>query len=253
MRYLYCQTHKSQVLWFTSEGPRCCQCLREKSHLAGVLVDFPAKGHYLGTPEEIRAKEYPLCDVCGEHYAIKKGHTTCEGKELKSFNTADWYSVNEDGELHHTCWEDCIGEHMDASHENDVHIVDQIDTIAPLEVFAWKRKTLPPNSGLGDTAIDRMLEDFDEYYWCEEYGGVEEESPPWEGEALANTKKTLYSAMEECLQTADIWQCEIVGSRVFSKEELTEFMKSNEPELFTDQPNETNETNETDNTKTPAG
>jgi len=174
------------------------------------------------------------CEVCGIHFPWHSTHPDCKGEDWKPFHTADYYTCDDTAELlSHEDWVEALAEHADSwfdPQEPHLTIDEILEKQGSITVYAWKRKVLPTSFGFGEAAIDSMLEDFEEMYWCEEYGNAfEEGSPPWDEEALKIVKAKLYATMEECVQMAHIWQCEVITNKVFADEELVTLLKEHSP------------------------
>jgi hypothetical protein len=150
-----------------------------------------------------------------------------------AFEECKYYSEeNDDPEsLSHNSPEEAMIQFFDDVFDPEVSIQQSIANHCPMTIIGWKRKVISPR--FGEYAIDRMLEDFDESYFCEEYGNPFEDGfPPWEGERLKQVKEKFYKVMEECLKTAHVWQCEEAARKTFEEEEVLKIVKLAEPEWF---------------------
>lgn len=187
-------------------------------------------------------KPYPQCETCGIHYDVAKGHGDCKGADWKAFHTADYFTCDDSAEeLSHECWDEPINDFIDNWYDpQPPHLtIDQIlEKQGDVTVYAWKRKVLPTSFGFGESAIDSMLESFEEDYWGEEYGcPFEAGNPPWDKEVMEVVKKKLYATMQECVELAHIWQCEIVSEKVFTEEEVEAIVRENSPHWWEEKDN----------------
>lgn len=155
------------------------------------------------------------------------------------FDSATFYTCDDScEELSLETVEEAIEEMLDGWFIHDPRTTsmtpdEAIETQGPITVYAYKRKTLPDSFGFGEAAIDSMLEDFDEMYWCDEYGNAHDDNaPPWEGDVLKDVKRKLYATMEECMKLANIWRCEVVEERVFSEMAITAMMMEHRPDWW---------------------
>lgn len=137
----------------------------------------------------------------------------------KNFDGATFYDCGDPEELHYESPSEAIEAHLDNAWEVGNTAMQTLDYVAPLEVKAFVPKKIP--KGFGESAIDRMLEDFDENYWCEEFGNpIDGGHEPWTGDELKALKAKLYAVMDEALSHADVWQCDVVATRTYSEDEV---------------------------------
>lgn len=135
------------------------------------------------------------------------------------FDRAKFYDCGDPQELKHADPGEAVEEFLDSNWAPDISPQQLLDELCPVTVKAYAPKTVAPR--FGESAIDSMLEDFEENYWCEEYGNpMECGSPPWEGEQLRALRDKLYAALAEALKHAYVWQCEVVATREFTKQEV---------------------------------
>lgn len=158
-------------------------------------------------------------------------------KRIDSFETCDFYSIGDGHDtLSHTEWSECVGQHFDDTADPLVHIIQQCDDLAPLEVVGWRKKVL--HKSFAEGVIDSMVEElqadcFQAENWWEEYGDPDGENPPIDGvdkKEVAALEADLSEILHAfLLKHAHIWQCDTVASKEFTVDELEEFAKLNYP------------------------
>lgn len=138
---------------------------------------------------------------------------------MNAFDDADYFDCGDPEELIHESLEEALERFIDDAWEPGSVMGELLDKLCPLKVTGYARKKVAPR--FGEAAIDTMLDDFDENYWCEEYGNpTDGDYPPWSASELISLKAALYKVMGAALLKARPWQCEEVGTREFSKAEL---------------------------------
>lgn len=137
-----------------------------------------------------------------------------------NWNDATLFDCRDGSELHHTEPVEAIEELLDMAYEEGTTLGQTVAACSPVTVNGYRPKTISPR--FGEAAIDNMLEDFIENYWCEEYGNCDHQ--PW-GKDFNRIRGRFYALMEECLQSAVTWQCEKVGTREYSNDEVMEIAR----------------------------
>lgn len=244
MNYLHCKKHPNQILWASENGTVCCVCLHEEHPLSEALRNSPPAGHYLGSPEEIAARnhaeKYPQCDTCGIHYSAEKGHDGCKGSDWKKFHTADWYTCDDTAEsLTHECWDEAIAEHIDGWYDPapppNKPIDEVIEIVSPLTVYAYKKKVL--DRSFAESMVDKFIEELQDAdcmaeSWWEEYGDIDGDHPPIarEGEEVKALASKLTDILHEhMLEHSHVWQCDVIAEKEFEEGELTAILKDHSP------------------------
>ena len=176
-------------------------------------------------------EQFYYCDSCHEREKFSCG-PKCTGKAGRPYNESTYYDASDaPEEMTSEDPSEAIAQYLDDHFYPPIEnktIEDHIRELSPIHVRSYTRKKAPTNQG--EAAIDSLLEDFDEYYWCEEFGNAfEGGSPPWGEDVLLEVKKILYEAMERCVKKARVYQCDYTASREYSADEVAIMMKASNP------------------------
>lgn len=208
-------------------------------------MNTPICGHCLQTTNLELLEEHQKCDACGIWWKIAnpiyycqpcRAEITCgpkcTGESGRPYNEAHYYDAGDTPEeMTSEDPTEAIAQYLDDHFYPPIEnktIENHIRELSPIHVRSYTCKQAPSNQG--EAAIDSLLEDFDEYYWCEEFGNsFESGSPPWEGDDLLKVKKILYEAMERCIAIATVHQCDYTASREYSADEVITMMKASNP------------------------
>ena len=143
------------------------------------------------------------------------------------------YSVYDDETLSHESPEEAI---MDAYEDCSVEELEA-DLADAIEVTAWNPKSPPTDDQLTQLA-ESIVGDIEEW-WCDEDGwGNPDDShltnpktgwPEKEGDGRRAVER-LVVALREITQGLRIWQCEVVGTRVYSKAEVIAIINGDRPD-----------------------
>jgi len=177
-----------------------------------------------------------LNDNCQEHgsnlYALEEGGIYCinghmvgqgYGKGIK-FDAADYYDTDDGREvLSHSSLEDALEYVLDNAWEKDRTWDDVLDELCPVTVFAFRRKEL--DKGVARRVAEDVIERFEMDFWYEEYGDFDGNHLPWEGKNKAALIDDMTAVLEKHLADVKPWQCEVVTTAEFTKEEVRELMK----------------------------
>jgi hypothetical protein len=145
------------------------------------------------------------------------------------FDAADYYDCSPDSELlAHGSPEGALENFLDGLWEKGKGCREILEGHGPIEVFAFKRKTV--DRRFAELVVDSWMDDFDEMHWCEEYGNFEDVSDPFKDEKALRAELT--TVLQKHLDTATVWQCEQVASATFSVEEIAALV----PDWFRDEP-----------------
>ena len=146
------------------------------------------------------------------------------------FDTAKWYSVDqEDGKLEHESAEAALQEYLEVvaqeegpDEPRDNTLREAIDIANPVEVQAWNPK--PIDDKFIQSQVEGSYRDFEEAF-SEEYGNPDSDAPTFKQDVAETLKAELAAAFEKVLAATRVWQCEVVGSREYTEEELLEMFK----------------------------
>ena len=149
-----------------------------------------------------------------------------EGIKRDPFDNADFYDDGEGGPLIHESPEDAIAAIIDAGFGRNV--TEAIEKNCPLQVTAWARKKVTEDWIANEA--ERMAEDLNDS--IEESFG----DPDGYHEDRIVEQSDLQTALADLIreQTADCtpYQCERVGTRVYSAQEVEAILRQECPEWF---------------------
>ena len=157
---------------------------------------------------------------------------------MSKFDSAKYYSVYDDETLSHESPEEAITDAYE-----DCSVADLADEMLglvpelPVEVTAWNPKSPPTDDRLTQLA-ESIVGDIEEW-WCDEDGwGNPDDShltnpktgwPEKDGDGRRAVER-LVVALREITQGLRIWQCEVVGTREYSKAEAIAIIKGDRPD-----------------------
>jgi hypothetical protein len=138
---------------------------------------------------------------------------------------ADYYSTSDDDErLTHEDIDECICECLEG---RDGTIEEAVTK--GLTVHAFKRDAIDVDDE-ATTQLDRFIENMSEEI-LEEYGDLDGSSENVFGdEAEEAFRAAVRPALKTLIAKVVVWQCNAVGERTFTPEELLAWVRENEPE-----------------------
>jgi hypothetical protein len=159
----------------------------------------------------------PERDVALSGLAMAEGAIMVLRKEA-AYLGADYYACDDPEELQHESPEEAIRDYLDNLVGDSWR--ETIAEAAPVEVTAYTRKEVP------DEQIRQwtlgMVEDLEERVG-DEYGGPE--GFDFEPKAKEALFVEIMAAARKSINATHIWQCDQVGTREYSEEELLEMFK----------------------------
>ena len=135
-----------------------------------------------------------------------------------AYRGADYYACNDPEELQHESAEEAIRDYLDNLTGSGDTWRETIAEAAPVEVTAYTRKEVP--EAQIRVWAERMVEDLEETV-AEDYGGPD--GLRLEGKEALTVE--IMAAARKSINATHIWQCDQVGTREYSEEELLEMFK----------------------------
>lgn len=133
---------------------------------------------------------------------------------ISAFDEADYYSCDElSEEFIDESVEETVAGRIDAESASGETMRETIARIAPVTVYAFKRKPVEP--AWIENTVGRLTDVLTED-WMDEFGDPEGDHAPQIDEAATK----LAEAVAVLVQKSDVWQCELVGEREFALDAL---------------------------------
>lgn len=148
-----------------------------------------------------------------------KAKTVC--KPITPFDTAKFYDSDDCEELRHTEVEEAIEDALDSAWDKGKTPDQVLEEITPLTITAFNPKEVDPE--IAGNRAQAVLDDFDESMW-HDYGDQIGHNKLWTESALTSIKTKLEAGFKLALELMSVWQCEAVGSRTYTAEEIREIV-----------------------------
>lgn len=144
-----------------------------------------------------------------------------------AFDNADFYDCRDAERFEHQRLDECIEAYVDDLGSPGDDIVKTIHDAGTLEVSAYIVKAVSQEEA--DRVAADLL-DTAEQRWDEEYGDFEDKSAEF-----VDFLPRLKALVWEMFQSQKPWQCERVGKREFSPEEIEALVRKERPDWFNDE------------------
>ncbi len=147
------------------------------------------------------------------------------------FDSATYYDWKDSESLSCESVEECLERWLDDNYEKGVNVREQIKRDCPIKITAYERKPIEP-SDLQSTA-ESLVEQAQEWF-AEEFGDQDNEIPGWNADVDKELAAGFAEVMARVFAAREIesWQCEQVGARTYSAEEVEKILREHEPSLF---------------------
>ena len=138
----------------------------------------------------------------------------------EEFNSADCYDCCDDREeLIHSDIEDAIESHLDDAYDPALNETARqtLARIAPIEVFAFKRNTVPDDwaKSMAQFLFEKLAEE-----WDEDFGDFHGSHEPWSPAEQAELHQMFITTIETAVEYGEVWRCDSIGSRTFTEAEI---------------------------------
>ena len=142
---------------------------------------------------------------------------------MDSFNHADFYDCTGADEFYASSPNEAIEELFDFNWTPGSNPEALLDKLCPITVKAFSRDVV--SDSLVQREIDRFLEHLEEAI-DEDYGKPCEFRALWSKSDRDVIRRKVTEAVKFAASAAEVWRCTEVATRVYSRDEVAELLKS---------------------------